>query len=284
MIKRWINKKVIVEFIGLTTGIIITALGLTLFLIPNRIAAGGVSGLSIIIFHLFNIPVGLMMLILSIPLFIVSLKTHGISFVSRSIYGIVLLSVLIDILQPLTLALTEDLLLASIYGGVIIGLGVGLVFRCKGTTGGTDMAARILNHFFDITSGRALLIIDGIIVIIAGIVFNIEVALNAVITIFIVSKTIDIIQEGPYISKMCIIISDNSLQIKNKILKDLDRGLTSIKGIGGYTDQERQVLLCIINRSEVSKLKNLVYEVDKKAFVVITGAQEVMGEGFRNIS
>lgn len=273
----------ILEYIGITIGSAIIALGLTAFLIPNKIAAGGVSGLATILFYWINLPVGVTMLLINIPIFILSIKVIGLTFVARSLYGIAILSFLIEVFQKTVPSVTQDLLLAAIYGGLLCGAGLGLVFRFNGTTGGTDMVARLLNYFTGISMGEGLFVADGIVVTLAGIFFNIEVALYAAITIFIISRTIDMIQEGFGISKMAIIISDYNKKIRIKILEELDRGLTSLQGYGGYTSQEKEVLMCVISRSEVSKLKKMVYDIDKNAFVTISNVHEVLGEGFKNV-
>ncbi len=279
--KKRFNKFVLLEYLGIMAGVFLMAVSLSFFLIPAQIVAGGVSGIAIILFYLLELPVGIVMLIINIPIFIVALKTLGVSFIFRSIIGILFLSIFIEVLQLFAIMITEDLLLSSIYGGVLMGLGLGLVFRLNGTTGGTDMSARILSYYTDFSTGQALLMIDGLIVGLAGLFFNLEVALYAAIVIFIASRTIDIIQEGPNISKMCFIISEKTEIIKKNIINQLDRGITTLEGRGGYTDQKKQVLLCIINRTEVTRLKRLVHEIDEDAFVIITGVNEVLGEGFK---
>jgi len=273
-------KRLILDYLGITVGSAITALGLALFLIPNRIAAGGVSGLATIIYHLFELPVGMVFLIINIPIFIAGLKVLGLSFGARTIYGMITLALFIDIFQSLGTVITEDLLLASIYGGVVGGAGLGLVFYFKGSTGGTDLIARLVNHFTGFSIGQGLLAADGFVVLLAGIFFNPEVALYAALTIFINSKTIDLVQEGINFKKAAFIISESAGEIKQGIISDLKRGVTVLQGYGGYTDKEKNVLFCIITRSEMPRLKRLVYSIDKGAFVTITGVNEVMGEGF----
>ena len=272
--------KLFLEYLGLTAGILLMALGLSVFLVPGQIIAGGVSGIAIIVYFLSGFPVGLLMLLINIPIFIIALKTLGVSLIFRSLFGIILFSISVDFIQQFDILVTDDLLLSAIYGGVLIGLGLGFVFRLNGTTGGTDMAARVLSFFTKLTDGQALLVIDGLIIILATVVFGLEPALYAVVVIFIVSKTIDMIQEGPNISKMAIIISERTEKIKQQLLNDIDRGVTSLVGKGGYTGEERNVLLCVINRTEVTRLKKVVNEVDKDAFLVITSVNEVLGEGF----
>lgn len=276
-------RQVFLDYLGITLGSLLTALGLTIFLVPNKIAAGGVSGLATVIFYLTHIPVGIMMLVINIPLFIAGVKILGRSFGARTIYGIITLSVFTDILQPVVPVLTKDLLLATIYGGILGGLGLGLVFRAKGTTGGTDMVAMLINHFTGLSTGQGLLLADGFVVMLAGFFFNIEVALYAALTIFINSKTIDLVQEGFSLTRATFIISSKPDKIREGIISNLDRGVTILEGYGGYTGEEKDVLFCIISRSEVTKLKRMVYEIDPRAFVIIADVHEVLGEGFKQI-
>ncbi len=278
------KKRTIIDYLGITAGSFLIALALTVFLVPNRIAAGGVSGLATVIYYITSFPIGITMLIINIPLFLAGLKIMGTSFGMRTIYGIISLSVFTDLLQPHVTSLTDDLLLASIYGGVVGGIGLGIVFRSRGTTGGTDMIASLINYFTGITVGEGLLIADGVVVTLAGIFFNLEVALYAAVTIFITSQTIDVVQEGLNFKKGVLIISDKADEIKRMVVNDLNRGITEFEAKGGYTGDRKQVLLCIISRSEVSELKTAVAKIDKEAFVIISNVHEVLGEGFTEIA
>jgi len=276
-------KKTIIEYLGITVGSFLIALALTVFLVPNRIAAGGVSGLATVIYYISSFPIGITMLIINIPLFLAGVKIMGKSFGIRTIYGIASLSLFTDLLQPHMTALTNDLLLASIYGGVIGGMGLGLVFRFRGTTGGTDLIASLINYYTGISVGEGLLIADGVVVLLAGIFFNLEVALYAAVTIFITSQTIDVVQEGLNFKKGVLIISDRAEEINQMVVDDLNRGITEFEARGGYTGDRKRVLLCIISRSEVSELKTAVSKIDKDAFVIISNVHEVLGEGFTEI-
>ncbi len=278
------SKRILIDYIGITIGSALLALSLSLFLIPNKIAAGGLSGLATIIYYWTGLPVGTMTLLMNIPLFIAGVKFLGRSFGARTIYGMILYSLFIDLFQPLVPIITKDLLLASIYGGVLGGLGLGIVFLSKGTTGGTDMIARLINHFTNLSMGQGLLLADGIVVLLAGFFFSAEVALYAAITIFINSKTVDLVQEGINYKKAAFIISGESEHIKMNIMEELDRGVTVLKGEGGFTGQEKNVLYCIINRSELSKLKRMVYSHDQNAFMIISNVHEVLGEGFKEVA
>lgn len=278
------KKRIFLDYLGITVGSFLIALALTVFLVPNRIAAGGVSGLATVIYYITSFPIGITMLIINIPLFLAGVKIMGMSFGIRTIYGIVSLSVFTDLLQPHMTALTDDLLLASIYGGVIGGIGLGIVFRSRGTTGGTDLIASLINYFTGISVGEGLLIADGVVVTMAGIFFNLEVALYAAVTIFITSQTIDVVQEGLNFKKGVLIISNKADKINQMVVNDLNRGITEFEAKGGYTGDRKQVLLCIISRSEVSELKKEVAKIDKEAFVIISNVHEVLGEGFTEIA
>ena len=278
------KKRTIIDYLGITAGSFLIALALTVFLVPNRIAAGGVSGLATVIYYISSFPIGITMLIINIPLFLAGLKIMGMSFGMRTIYGITSLSVFTDLMQPHVSSLTDDLLLASIYGGVVGGIGLGIVFRSRGTTGGTDMIASLINYYTGITVGEGLLIADGVVVALAGIFFNLEVALYAAVTIFITSQTIDVVQEGLNFKKGVLIISDRADEINEMVVNDLNRGITEFEAKGGYTGDRKQVLLCIISRSEVSELKTAVAKIDKEAFVIISNVHEVLGEGFTEIA
>jgi uncharacterized membrane-anchored protein YitT (DUF2179 family) len=279
-----LNKRAIIDYIGITLGALFIALALTVFLVPNRIAAGGISGLATVIFYITSFPIGITMLAVNIPLFFAGMKIMGASFGFRTIYGIVTLSIFTDLLQPHMVSLTDDLLLASIYGGVLSGIGLGIVFRSRGTTGGTDLIASLINHFTGVTVGEGLLIADGIVVTLAGIFFNLEVALYAAVTIFITSNTIDTVQEGLHFKKGVLIISDKVDEINEMVVNDLNRGATRFEAKGGYTGAAKDVLLCVISRTEISELKKAVTEIDKEAFVIISNVNEVLGEGFTEIT
>ncbi|MGM0471816.1 MAG: YitT family protein [Bacillota bacterium] len=278
------KKEIIYDYLGLTLGSVLTAMGLVIFLVPNKIAAGGISGLSTVLHYLFDLPVGLTMLIINTPIFIMGVKVLGSKVGIRTLYSTLVLSLATDYLPPFLPLLTHDSLLAAIYGGVLAGMGLGVVFRFKGTTGGTDLIAQLIRYYTNLSVGKALLVIDFLIIALAAIVFGAELALYALVALFITSKVIDLIQEGFNVSKGAFIISDQAGEIKEIILHNLDRGVTVLEGKGGYTDANKAVLLCVISRSEVVKLKNLVSDLDDQAFVIITDVHEVLGEGFTDNS
>jgi uncharacterized membrane-anchored protein YitT (DUF2179 family) len=276
-----LRRKAWFDYLGITAGSLITALGLVLFLVPNKIAAGGVSGLATILHYLLGWPVGLTMFALNIPLFLAGLKVLGWNFGLKTLYGTVTLSLFTDGLALWLHAPTANALLASIYGGLLCGVGLGVVFRYGGSTGGTDLAALLFRHFLRISTGIGLLIVDALVIGLAGLTFNIELALYALLALFLTSRAIDTIQEGGGYAKAVIIISDYADTIARQVMEQLDRGVTGLAGRGLYTRQEREVLLVVVQRSEVSRLKDLVATIDPRAFVIVSNIHEVLGEGFR---
>jgi len=275
--------RVIYEYAAITFGSLLVALSLNLFLVPNKIAAGGFSGIATVVYYLshFKLPVGMTMLALNIPAFIWGVKTIGVDFGVKSVYGTIALSVLTDLTTFLP-CITYDKLLASVFGGALMGLGLAIVLLYGATTGGTEMLARIIHKFISFISvGQILLGLDVAVIAMASIVFkNYELGLWAVLTLFACSKVMDAILEGVNFAKALIIISDKSDIIAEKILKELDRGVTGLHGIGMWTKTEKNVLLCVVKRHEVSRVKNLVKSIDQRAFVILTDVREVLGEGF----
>ncbi|VBB05494.1 uncharacterised membrane protein yitt [Lucifera butyrica] len=269
------------EYVGITLGAVITAVSLNMFLIPNKVAAGGVSGLATVLHYLLNLPVGMTMLALNIPLFFLSVRVLGTRFGVNTLFGAAILSVAIDFTAPFTPVLTRDLLLSSLYGGVLSGIGMGLVFRFKGTTAGTDLAAAIMNKLFGVSVGQALLAVDFFVITFAGIAFkSAELSLYALISLFVTTQIIDLVQEGPSSAKAFFIMTCRPQQVAEAVIEQMGRGVTFLHGRGAYTDEERDVVFCVVNTSEVTRLKELVYKIDTRAFVILTDAHEVLGEGF----
>ncbi|MGE5559324.1 MAG: YitT family protein [Bacillota bacterium] len=273
------------SYTGILAGINLVAVGLVWFLIPNKIAAGGVSGLSIILFYTAGLPVGAGMMLINLPLFLVYTLVFGKKTGLKTIFGFGTLSLLIIIwTNYLRRPLTTDLLLASLYGGMVIGLGMGIVFYFQGTTGGTDLAARILHKYTRFRLGPSLMMMDVLIIIAAGVVFRqIDLSLFAMLTVFITAKAVDFTLEGLMVVKAVMIISDQYEAISRAILHELGRGVTGLYGQGKYSGAERQILYCVISRGEEMKLREIVRRTDPKAFMIISHAYEVLGEGFTEI-
>lgn len=269
------------EYFLIVFGTLLTALAFNLFLIPHKIAPGGLSGIAMVIYYVANgrIPVGVIMLVLNVPLFIIGFRELGGIFGFRTLLSTVLLSVFIDFIR--VPSMTDDSILASIYGGVLLGIGLGLVFKGNATTGGTDLLAKIIHKFFHfIGVSWVLFAIDSLVVITAALIFGPNEALYALVSLYLTSKLIDLILEGMNTAKAFIIISDHSAAIATRIMNELDRGVTLLNGKGAYTRQEKNIILCVINRSQTVRLKSIINEIDPAAFVLVADVKEVMGEGF----
>ena len=273
---RWLR-----DYLGIVLGVVLTAVALNMFLIPNKIAAGGTSGLATVIHHLTGLPVGMTMLSFDIPLLLISIRILGGRFGVNTLFAAAVMSATIDLSAPYIPVLTHDLLLSSLYGGVLCGVGMGLVFRFHGTTAGTDLVAAMINKVFGVSIGQALLGADFFVVALAGVAFgNAELSLYALICLFVTAQVIDLIQEGPSSAKAFFIMSVHSGRVADAILQELGRGVTFLSGRGAYTGAERDVVFCVVSVREVSRVKNLVARIDSKAFVIVTDAHEVLGEGF----
>ncbi|HHW12818.1 MAG TPA: YitT family protein [Firmicutes bacterium] len=275
-------KREFIDYLGVFLGVNLTALGLVWFLIPNKIAAGGVSGVATILYYLFQWPVGAVILLVNIPLFLACLLVFGPAIGMKTVFGTVLLAAVVEYWGALVHPLTLDPLLGALWGGVLAGAGVGVTLRYHGTTGGTDLAAKLLAHFSALSMGQAVLLLDGLVIAMAGLVFkSVDLMLYALISIVVSGKIIDGVLDGFNYSKGVYIISDRSEQIAQRVLNELNRGVTGLAGRGIYSGKHREVLLCVIGRTEEMRLKRLVKEEDPNAFVIITNVHEVLGEGFK---
>ncbi|MBC7345888.1 MAG: YitT family protein [Clostridia bacterium] len=282
MQKYW---REVTDYLLLGLGTLLIATGLAVFQVPHRIAAGGLGGLATVLHYTLGVPVGLTILALNVPLFALGLRALGWRFAFRSVCGTVLYGILTDTLLALTRTPTQDALLAAIYGGLLVGLGLGLVFRAGGTTGGTDMAAQILRLYLPGgTSGRLLVLLDGVVIGLAALIFGLELALYALLSAFLAGVVIDAVQEGVVSARAALIISEHTEEIGSAILYRLNRGATLLEAQGLYTGKRRPVILCVVSRAEVSRLKALVADLDPRAFVIVAGVHEVLGEGFKEIS
>lgn len=279
--KKWYNT--IFSYISLTIGVLIMAISLEYFLGPNTIAPGGVTGFAVVINKLISIPIYVTNLAINIPLFILGMKTLGKSTAIKTIYSTLLLSFFLKFLPKAVL--TQDMLLATIFGGVLMGIGLGIVFKFGGTTGGTDLAGSILNNKFpNLSTVTFMTIIDLFVVVFAGIVDKrVETSLYSIISMYVVMKVVDGILEGIGYLKGFIIITDKAQEVSERLMIELDRGVTSLKGKGMYTKLDKEVLLCVVNRAQFSKVKKIVKEVDPRAFVMVSEIYEVLGEGFKEI-
>ena len=270
------------SYLQIVIGCVLGAIAYPMCLIPNNIAPGGLTGVATILHFLLGWPVGTVSLILNIPLFVIGYKAMGRIFVLRSFIATVLFSVFIDLI-PLPV-LTDDPLLGSIFGGVLLGAGLGMILRGGATTGGSDMVARLVHKRLPhITVGAFLMFIDCCVVLAAGFFIEVKYALYAFINIYVCSRIVDLVMKGFASQKACYVITSAHEQVKLAVMERLDRGVTLLMARGGYSGAERPVLLCILSAQEVTQLKTIVLSVDEKAFVFITDAYEVLGEGFAKL-
>jgi uncharacterized membrane-anchored protein YitT (DUF2179 family) len=264
-------------------GSLLQAISIRLFLVPSGLVGGGVSGLSQLINHYTGWPIGLMILIGNLPLFILGWRyLGGRRFALRTAFAVVTISVFTDGLVyflPVD-GLTDDLVLNALYGGVVSGFGFGLVYRGQGTSGGSDILARILSHWKGISISQSYLVTDSLIMFGAGLTFSWENALYALVMLYISGIAAEAITQGSDVVRTALIITSRPEEVAGRIMGSLERGVTVMKAKGGYTGEDRTVLYCVVSRSEVSQVKALVKEADMRAFMVIGHAAEALGEGF----
>lgn len=273
------------DYILVLAGALLQALGTWLFTLPGSLVSGGVFGLAQIIYYKFNIPVGLIALVFNIPLFVLGWKhLGGFRFAIRTVIAIVVSSVLIDLLTTLPatkgMQLTESALLNTLFGGVLVGVGLGLVYLGRGTSGGTDIIARILNKRFGTSVSTIYMVTDTISVFLAGILFDWEKALYGLILIYVSGVAVDMTLQGIDVVRQAMIVTENYEAVASAIIEELNRSSTIIPAKGGYTKEERNILFCVVMRSEVALLKEIVQRTDPKAFMVVGHANEALGEGF----
>ena len=265
-------------------GSLAQAVGLRLFLIPAHLASGGVSGIAQLINHFTDWPIGLMVLIGNLPLFIIGWRfLGGRKFGLRTAVAIITYSVAVDVLVfflPEN-GLTDDIFLNSLYGAVVAGFGYGLVYRGRGTSGGSDILARILNHWRGVSMSASYLMVDSAVILGAGLVFGWKEALYALITLYVSGLVAETVLEGPRTVRTALIVTAQPETVSERILEDMNRGVTKMSATGAYTGADRPVLYCVVTRAEVAFLKSIVNEADPKAFMVIGQAHEALGEGFQ---
>ena len=264
-------------------GCIISSFGTACFLLPNKLSSGGFSGIATIFYYFFEVKMGTTILILNIPLFIIAYFRLGKRFFCKTIISTIIFSYLIDMFDKLTVPI-NDRFLASIYGGIFIGLGQALIFKAKSSTGGSDLIASLVNNFKPgFRMGNALVVLDTIIVMLNLLFFkNIEIGLYSAIAIYVVGKMIDIVFEGINFSKMIYIISDKYEEIAYRLNIELERGGTGLYGRGLYTQKDKMIIMCVTKRNNLIEIEDLAKKIDSEAFIIITDVREVYGEGFKN--
>lgn len=274
-----------IQIILLVIGTLILAIAINLLFLPNNLSTGGASGIALIIYYLYKVPVGFTVILINIPLFIISLKDLGWKFCSKAIIGTVLLSVFIELTSEIIniVNIERDLFLGCIFGGLLNGIGLSLVFKADGSTGGSDLLAQIIYKKRPVSSiGQILLVIDSVVIISNAIVFNsISIALYSVIALFISKKTTDIIFEGVNYTKAVNIISKAGDKIAKEIIEKTDRGVTTSKCKGVYTNEEYTHVISVVTVPQLPLVKKVVKSIDKAAFIYISDTREVLGLGFK---
>ncbi len=268
------------------TGTLLQAVALRLFMVPAQLASGGISGISQIIHHYTGWSIGLMVFIGNIPLFLLGWRLlGGRRFAMRTLVAVLAYSFFTDAVLWLPFfpkdGITNDLVLNSLYGAVVSGIGYGLVYRAQGTSGGSDILARILNRWRAIPMTQSYLITDAIVILSAGFVFGWQKALYALIVLYVSGLVVDSTLEGGSTVRTALIVTDKCKEMAERILAEMERGVTILEGTGAYTGASRPVLYCVVTRSEVQQLKTIVHEADPDAFMVIGAAHEALGEGFQ---
>lgn len=275
-------KKYAYELFLLIIGCFIMACATSFFLLPNQLSSGGFAGLATISYYLLKIPLGTTMFVLNIPLIILGYIRIGKKFLIKTILGISILAIFIDILDKFE-ALTQDKFLGCIYGGIAMGIGTAIVLKSNSSTGGTDLLSYIIRSYKQNYSTSSLIVgVDSIIIALNVIFFkNIEIGLYSAITIYLMGKMIDIIFEGVNFTKIMFIISDKYEKIAKEIANKIERGSTGIYAKGMYTNEEKMMLLCVGSRNEIAKIKQIAVSIDKKSFIIISNARETWGKGFK---
>lgn len=275
-------KEFLIDMIYLTLGCAIMAIGTAVFLLPNQLSTGGFTGIATIFYYLFHFSMGTVILALNIPFFILAFFKIGKKLVIKSIIGTSLLSLFIDLFEKIP-TLTNDRLLACIYGGIFIGLGLALVLKANASTGGTDLITYIARAYKPYMKTSSIIVVVDVIIIGLNVIFfkKVEIGLYSAISIYLMGKMIDIVFEGINFTKMVYIISQKYEEISKEIDKQLQRGSTGIYAKGMYTNTDKMMLMCVGARNEVARMKQIATQIDSKAFIIISNARETWGKGFK---
>lgn len=282
-IKKNFNiKKYSYEILLTIVGCFIMACGTSLFLLPNKLSTGGFSGIATIAYYTLKLPMGIMIFILNVPLFVMGFLRLGKRFLSKTIIGTLLLSIFIDLLEKAP-PLTHNQILASVYGGIVVGIGSAINLKAMSSTGGSDLLAYIIRSYKPyFRTSTLIIVVDTIIVALNVFVLkNIEIGLFSTIAIYLMGKMIDLVFEGVNFTKIIFIISDKYERISREIQKNIKRGSTALYAKGMYTNEKKMMLLCVASRNEISKIKQIATKIDEDAFIIITNAREAWGEGFK---
>lgn len=285
--EKLFSKKWFVAYSMILVGAFIMAAGFVFFITPYKIVPGGVYGISIVLHHMFGTPVGLIALLFDIPLTLIGIKVLGPRFGVKTVVGFVLTAGFVDLLTYLwgELPLVEnDALLSSIFGGLLIGLGLGLIFKAKATSGGSDIVAMIISKYTKLPLGQLMIAVDSAIVLVGLAVFqDWKIPLYSLIVIFITGRVVDIVLQGISYDKTLFIISEKPRELRDKIINDLNRGGTFIQGKGMYSESERTIIYTVVNRREMAILQDYIHQIDPTAFMTVINANEILGNGFKSL-
>ena len=284
MKKPQITKETVVSYLFITLGSLVYALGQLYFIKPLHIPMGGVSGLALVANFLWSLPIGVVTIVLNIPLLFLGWRNMGKEFFTKTAFAIVVSSVFTDLLEPLLPAFDGEMLIAALYGGIVMGVGYGMIFRAGGTTGGVDIIAKWINRQKDIPIGTTNLIANAVVIVGSALVYgNLDSALYAMITSYLTSMVIDKMVYGMDAQKSAMIITSKPKEVAGAVMEELHRGCTGMNATGMYTGDQRTVLICAVRRHETGTLKKLILEKDENAFMMISNISEVFGHNFKRL-
>lgn len=279
MLNIWQFLKKVGNLIGIAFGAMLTAFSVQGFIVHAGLSGGGVGGIALLLFYTLGLPIGVVTLLLNLPLLILGWREVNKPFVFKTVYGLAIFSITLDLftgIQPLPF---EDIFLGALYGGVLGGIGSGVIFRLGGSLGGTDIVAKVIQRRFGWAMGSTMLTINAMIILVSWAILGPKIALYTLVSIFTLSKTVDVIQSG-LPAKAVIIISNQSQPLVQRILKDVGRGVTFLHGQGGYSSADKNIIICVVSISELGHLKRIVREEDPQSFLIVQNASEVVGQGF----
>ena len=270
------------SILGVTSiaiGAIIAAYGVQGFIVPSGLGGGGVGGIALLLYYTLKLPIGLMTMILNIPLFALGWREVNKKFVFKTIWGLLIFSLFLDLFRGVQTIVLNDIFLGALYGGVISGISSSIIFHFGGSLGGTDIVSKVIERKYGVSMGTSSLAINGVIILISGVILGPKVALYTLVTMFVYGRVLDVIQSGVPL-KSVTIISDQSEALVDRIMVDLGRGATFLHGRGAYSCEPKDVIICVVSLPEIGRLKQAVREVDPQAFMIVQNAGEVLGKGF----
>lgn len=269
----------VLNMAGITAGAVLTAFSVQGFIVAAGLAGGGIGGIALLLYYSLGFPIGLVTFLLNIPLFILGWKEVNQRFIVKTLWGLAIFALSLDLLEGIRPLPFEDLFLGALYGGIIGGLGSGLVYRLGGSLGGTDIIAKVIQRKFSIAMGSTQLILNAVIILLSWAMLGPKVALYTLVSMYAFSRTVDLIQSG-LPAKAVTIISSRPELLVDRIITDVGRGATFLHGRGAYSAEEKSVIICVVGLTELGRLKQAVREVDSRAFMIVQDASEVLGQGF----